>query len=1236
MPFKRNKFGKRSPGLADSRANLKETEAENKASWERHHVITHEELLKQGVPSPKTPLVRESSLGMVRSVKPTSTGLVAEVTVGFSKEGGGVKVQAVVDTAADITLISTKLYAKLPIKPEEIRKTQLRSAAEGEVFNATVVGPVTLKIGPATLKAEIHVADICDTMLLGIDVLSRIKATLSLNPPSMTINGDQISLEAAGEAESEAEPRVSVRRVSLHRVVKVPAQSEVAVTVPVEEQSQAPFSLLEPNPDFVQFIPYTLLGKGKQVRVAILNNTDVPMTIQPGEIIGQVFPVEEEEIETETQIPGTETVRVVHGEDSTSPIEEIVKAVDVEVSPAGVAELREILTEFESVFAKSKYDLGSFSEIVHEIDTGDARPIKLGMRRTPIHFMEEEERLLTDMLNAGVIRPSLSSWAAAPVLVRKKDNTLRYAVDFRSLNACTKTDTFPIPNMGEMMDALAGNKWLSNLDANAAYWQIPMAPEAREKTAFRTRLGVFEFMRMPFGLSNGPATFSRVMELVLRGLQPKSALAFLDDIVILGTDEKSHLNNLRQVLTRFQRYGLKLKPTKCRIFQKTVQFLGRVVSSEGVTLTDHSLQTIETWAPPTSVKEVRQFLGMINFHRQFCAHMATLAAPLNQILKEDAFRWGTQQQEAFEKLKAALATPPILVIPNKTDPFILDVDCSGVGMGGQLMQLQNGQERTVAYCSFALNVHEKNYCVTRRELLALVRITNHFKHYLIGRPFEVRTDHKCLKWLVHFKAPQGQLARWLEHLANFQMTITYRPGKLHLQADALSRRTETSACPKTEQSLQSLPCGGCKSCRFQYRDDFRETVDDVGPLCRNPEVREVKSTGLTIKTANPNHQEIDWKWLEELQGQDKDMEPLIKVLRTGDMPPENEMGSLSPASKFYLLNREAFFIHKFHNVVFHDNGVTEVPVIPDAGKEAILNLCHDNPCSGHPGVENTKSKVKEKFFWYKLSRDVKQYVAGCHSCNINKKGKNNKMPRVIHQASQPMEKVHLDFLGPLPKSKLGNSYLLVMACAFTKWVEFIPLPNQEAETMARAAIQDFFSRMGYPLLLITDQGSNFNSVLFAEVCRVLQIVKARTTAYRPSANGQAERCNRSMLTALRHYINKNHDDWDIWVPLVASAIRATVNKQTGYTPNRLMLGRETWGPVDLCFPGLPSDPVQHSEFVTQLQQELKTCHELARDTLRARVKAEKRYFDKSTKITVFERGNPVFWLDSSPPQERAQ
>ena len=329
----------------------------------------------------------------------------------------------------------------------------------------------------------------------------------------------------------------------------------------------------------------------------------------------------------------------------------------------------------------------------------------------------------------------------------------------------------------------------STLDLASGYWQVEVEPKDREKTAFCTPEGLYEFKVMHFGLCNAPATFQRLMDRVLSGLQWRVCLVYLDDVIVVGKTFEDHLQHPKDVFHRLRLAGLKLQPPKCAFCKERVEFLGHIVSATGVAVDPDKTEKVAQWPIPVDRREVQQFLGLANYYRRFVRDFATIARPLHRLTEKMApFEWTDQCQGAFEELRRRLTSAPVLAYPNSVDPFILDTDASDTGIGAILSQSQpDGTERVIAYASRALTRQERRYCVTRRELLAAVEFTHHFRCYLIGRKFTLRTDHASLTWLQNFREPEGQLARWLERLQEYDFELVHRPGRQHSNADALSR-----------------------------------------------------------------------------------------------------------------------------------------------------------------------------------------------------------------------------------------------------------------------------------------------------------------------------------------------------------------------------------------------------------------------------------------------------------------
>ena len=316
-----------------------------------------------------------------------------------------------------------------------------------------------------------------------------------------------------------------------------------------------------------------------------------------------------------------------------------------------------------------------------------------------------------------------------------------------------------------------------------------MNADARDKSAFSTPSGLYSWNVLPFGLCNAPSTFERLMECVLAGLRWEILLVYLDDVIVFGRTIAESVDRLRAVLDRFRAAGLKLKPSKCHLFQREVAYLGHVVSPEGIHTDPAKIEAVKDWPTPITQTQVRSFLGLASYYRRFIRGFAEIAGPLHRLTEKSAkFKWTSECEEAFQKLKEALISAPVLSYPQEEGQFVMDTDASAFAIGCVLSQVQDGEEKVVAYGSKSLSRPERNYCVTRRELLAIVVFLKKYRHYLGGRKVKVRTDHGSLRWLFNFKTPEGQLARWLEVLSSFDLEIEYRPGKRHQNADGLSRR----------------------------------------------------------------------------------------------------------------------------------------------------------------------------------------------------------------------------------------------------------------------------------------------------------------------------------------------------------------------------------------------------------------------------------------------------------------
>ena len=514
---------------------------------------------------------------------------------------------------------------------------------------------------------------------------------------------------------------------------------------------------------------------------SMINCDDLELSYH-GEIIqctdskGKVFTTNQVDVHvaTEAEVPG-------HLCDI---LQRAKSGVDDDAHP----KILKLLSDYEDVFSTGDHDIGKTDRVKHSIHTTCPAPIRQRPRRPAIGERDEVEKQVKDMLERGIITPSTSPWASPVVLANKKDGTKRFCIDYRKLNMYTIKDSFPLPRIDESLDTLSGSKYFCTLDLASGYWQVPLDNDAKLKSAFVVPGGLYQFEVMPFGLCNAPSTFERLMESIFAGLQWKILVIYLDDIIVYGSTIDETLARLEIVLQRLRSAKLKLKPKKCHLFQKQVLYLGHVVTEDGVHTNPEKIEKVKDWPRPKTQSDVRSFLGLASYYRRYIKGFSNLAKPLHALTeKNHAFNWTPECENAFQLLKQKLVSAPILAYPKIGEPFILDTDASKFGIGAVLSQEQDGLERVIAYASRTLSKPEQNYCVTRRELLAIVNFLKHFRHYLYGQDVLVRTDHGALRWLLNFRNPEGQIARWLEVISQYRLTLQHRPGRVHSNADSLSR-----------------------------------------------------------------------------------------------------------------------------------------------------------------------------------------------------------------------------------------------------------------------------------------------------------------------------------------------------------------------------------------------------------------------------------------------------------------
>lgn len=854
-----------------------------------------------------------------------------------------------------------------------------------------------------------------------------------------------------------------------------------------------------------------------------------------------------------------------------------VAAIDTPTVPpspstAEFEEIHTVLQEFDHLLRDSlPNQLPPSRAVDHQIvlEPG-AKPPSLPPYRLPLAYAGEMKVMLNDLLRRKLIAPSNSPFGAPVIFVKKKNGGLRMCVDYRALNKITKKDKFPLPRADDLLDKLHGSTVFSSLDAVSGYYQIRIAPEDVEKTAFRTTQGHYEFKVLPFGLTNAPATFQALMNSIVEEFDLGDfVVVYLDDILVHSKTLKEHAQHLRRLFQALAHHQLFLSRNKCSFGQSEVFFLGFKISGEGIRPDPAKGEALLNWAAPINKGELRSFLGAANWHSKHIPHYATIAAPLTDLQGERRpYVWTAAQQDAFQELKAALVSPTVLVPPQPDCPFEMYCDASGIGIGAALYQAQgDGNLKPIAFLSRKLSLPEQRYSTRDMELLALVHALGTWRHYLLGTRTTVYTDHKSVTNFLSQKVmpSTAKYARWMDLFAEYDLDIRYIRGKANVVADALSRKRHLLT---PEEDVDVPDADGIMDSEFIC---MLSASTPQSPLLRR--IREAAK---------------DDAWYQER------------------LHSENRAFSLVDG----LLAKGSVRHAKL--------------VVPALVRNDIIKEYHEATTAGHPGIKKTISLVERHFWWPELHKDIKSYVRSCQSCQRNKPINHAPYGRLqpVEIPDAPWLHINLDFFGPFPTTKNGHSYCMSVTDRLTRMAHFIPctktVTGKEAATLFARHI---FRLHGVPQKLISDKDPRFTSDFWQQLFKILGSKLAMSTAFHPQTDGLAERIHRTIETMLRHYVDTKHEDWDEKLYVLEFAYNNAPHSVTEKSPFELNYGFHPRLPATVDHPTPPDQPLNPTAkgFIEDLQSAWRT----AQQALEKAQLLTKSRVDKHRKADVIKVGDLV-------------
>lgn len=1116
----------------------------------------------------------------------------------------GVYTKVIIDTGASCSVASTAFVSS--IIPNYLSKLSPYTgrqvlAASGNFLKIAGYIEIPCLINKTTIITKVLVADnLPHCMLLGVDTLDMHDVSVHFNSKTVHFNKCKEMMpfsiyhlpSAAGElSEKTTIPGEHGTVVWLNASQETVGKNREWVIEPIDAQNSLlvfAYTVVQDNAN---------LGK---VPIQVLNLSEKEITLPAGKPIAKFFNLAET-----IEKPDTSNKPSVEEQ-----IDNILKST--KIPEERQKQLGDLLRKFKTLFSEPT-KLGQAKVPPHPIHTSTARPIATRQYRYSQPENEEIAQQVKSMLDKDVIQPSTSPWSAPVVLAKKKDGTWRFCIDYRALNNITLRDMYPLPRIDDALDALQGAKYFTTLDAWSGYWQIGLREEDKEKTAFSTRDGHYQFNVMPFGLVNAPGSFQRAMNLILHNLTWKTCLVYLDDIIVFSSTFEEHLTRLEEVFQRLMDANIRLKLPKCNFCQESVPYLGHVVSKWGVATDPAKVERMVNIKTPQNVEDIGTFLGMTGYYQRFIENYAELTIPLRQLQKKNTpFIWTPKCQEAFDKLKEMLSSAPILAYPDFSKRFRLQPDACQFSIGAVLSQVgDDNKEHPVAYFSRVLRKDERKYAFTPTELecLALLDGMRHFRPYLWGRQFDVFTDHRALQWLYNTKETNERLYRWFLKLAcdGYDYNVYHRPGKDHGNADGISR----------------LMCSW---------DPTEETVSMIDTL--QTEQEEIYSTVIE----SSKEKKIKETNFVEKQKRCRVTSALRDFVQQGTLPKDPILKRTILSEGKNLIIEDDVLYHVSQPHLSPKDTARVQAVVPEELRTTVLKAVHDSPFGGgHFSHAKTYNKLLERWWWPNMYIDTKHWCASCTTCGVMRKASATAAPLQPIKVKDVWELIGIDIVGKLPTTQNGHKFILVITEYASRYAFAFPMKEITTQAVAEKILKYIVLIHGAPARILTDQGSNFNSALANDFYRLFNIVKHSTTAYHPQCDGLTERFNDTLIRTLAKLMQESPMDWDELIPFCLFSYNTAVQASTKFSPYYVIHGREPVFPIErvIAQPVSTNKPNPHSEtYVQHVSEQIKNATLVASNNLKIAQDQQKAQYDtkKSHYLHPYRVGDKVWILNKIPPR----
>lgn len=1056
----------------------------------------------------------------------------------------GMELKTLVDTGSSISLIGMETYKRI----QRFQKTKCFASGvtirtiNGSLVKFAYCTEIKIKIGKCNFKQTFFVTydKLSDNyeVLLGFDLFKRHRVLLNTQDNTFTIEDSIIKIN--DDNEQQMESGVALNK----KYILEPGQTSVLEVVSKNKNLN--------NSNKVQFypgifkqsievIPSINALEQNMTQILVQNKGDTKVHLNKKTRMGFLSTkISDPEESTDGGEQGKiEEINLIRATTEILRLRELEFSLEnfelTHLEPTQKKQMEDTLKKYSMVFSESLKTLGHCDVIKPALEFYHDSPTACKPFQIPFSLRNEARRVINELLDANIIKPSYSNWVAPVLLVKKgphgseqngpnKEKKFRFILDLRLLNSCLKKLPQNLPDIKDTIASLSGFKYFTTLDLKQAFWQIDFK-EYSDKVGFATSQGVHQFSRLPYGLKNASTIFQSVMDLVLDGLQKKGIRCFVDDVIIPANDFSEMKEKVILVFERLKEHNLTLQSAKCKFFLKKITYLGFEISDQGITPIKSNVDKILSFPRPRNMKELKKFCGLTNFYRETIKDYAKYTQVLEKLIQKDVkFIWNEEHENAFQGLQRQFFERPFLIQMRAGDPLILNTDASATGIAGVLMQKRQGHLRAIAYYSKKLTKVQSKLPAIEIELIAIYQSVLYFNRYLIGSSFTILTDHEPLRFFRRMKNNSNRINKMLRELSEYSFTVQHIKGKDNVLSDFISR----------------IPHQDQPSVEFETDLTFAKTIATQGEINTMETMDKIDSfreNGETSASGN----ELNERHILDLQLLDEVNINLRNALK------KDNKGKLKEKYRNFFIDKKTNLL-KYKNRFRYKGNYQEFDaiVLPEKlHKTAVLQGHYT-----HMGVQKVFRTLRERFYWKTMLSDIKNFVASCEWCLRLKRNHQKILPGGM--ANIPNEvgcRISTDILGPI-----DSNYVLTILDNYSRHLELYRLKRIDARSVAECLMK-YITSYGVPQSIFSDNGGPYISNAFKILNEQLGIRLIHIPSLTPHMNGMSESIN----SEIKHTIlalKEQNKDLDFILAVHKSFYNSTIHETTGYSPNEIFFARK--------------------------------------------------------------------------------